>query len=558
MSRRLHLVILLGLVSLSGSGLAEVGGEAADHLADHLAVLEAEGSLVLEGERVIARGAVLRLYGGNGNEPVWTDPASVEWMLNAVEAMRDEGLDPDDYHHSALGVLGAARPARPSDMARRDILLTDALLVMGYHLHFGKADPQRVDTDWNYHDIFESMDMTDEGTRERVVTSLREGISKGEVDQLLERARPSRAIYFQMRDAFGTYLDLAEAGGWPSVPDGPTLREGDEDSRVTLLRTRLEATGDLRKKAWEGTLFDQELAAAVEKFQERHGLDVDGAVGRKTLAALNVTAAEKADQLRVNLERARWVLSYEPGQDFVVVNICAYETQLIREGEPIWGARVQVGKPFTRSPVFAGSMKYLDFNPTWTVPASIANRSILPKVKADPGYLARSDMVLLDSSGGEIPPEAVDWVTATRMPYTVRQNPGPRNALGLVKFIFPNKHAVYMHDTPSRHHFSRVNRAFSSGCIRVENPLDLAALLLDDKGSWDRGRIDEVLASGKRTTVHLTEPLPVFLLYWTAYPGRDGRVHFRRDLYDRDPPLLATLREPVRPHARHLRPGGGN
>ena len=554
MSGRLLFTVLLALVSFSGSGLAEESGNTDIHLADHLATLEEEGSLVLEGERVIAPGAMLHVYGGNGKEPFWTDVATVEQMLQAVKAMRHEGLDPEDYHYSALAALGSAPPARSSDMARRDILLTDALFVMGYHLHFGKVDPQRGDSAWNYHDLFEAMDLTDAGTREAITASLREAVTKGEVNELLERARPSRALYASLRDAFGFYLTLAESGGWPSVPEGPTLHEGEDDPRVARLRARLCSTGDLREEACEGTFFDLELSAAVENFQERHGLDVDGAVGRNTLSALNVTAAERADQLRINLDRARRVLSYDPGEDFIVVNICAYETRLFRAGVPIWGARVQVGKPFTRSPVFAGRMTYLEFNPTWTVPASIANRSILPKVKEDPDYLFRSDMVLLDSSGREVSPETVDWATVSRMPYTVRQNPGSRNALGLVKFIFPNKHAVYLHDTPSRHNFSRTNRAFSSGCIRVENPMELAALLLEGQGSWDRSRIDDVVESGKRTTVHLAEPLPVFLLYWTAFPGRDGKVHFRRDLYDRDPPLLANLREPVRPHARHVRP----
>jgi murein L,D-transpeptidase YcbB/YkuD len=558
MSGRLLITILLALVTFIDSGMAEAGVNAATLLADHLVTLEKEGSLDLEGEKVIARGAILSVYEGNGNIPIWTDPDTVERMLQAVKAMRHEGLDPEDYHNSALAALGSAPPDRPSDMARRDILLTDSLFLMSYHLHFGKADPAKAETAWNYDDFFETLDLTDAGTRTTVSAVLREAVAKGEVDQLLERARPSRPIYGSMRDAFGFYLTLAEAGGWTSVPEGPTLREGEDDPRVAPLRARLCSTGDLRKEAREGTFFDLELAAAVKIFQERHGLDVDGSVGRNTLAALNVTAAERADQLRCNLDRARWVLNYERGGDFVLVNICAYETRLFRGDKAIWQARVQVGKPFTRSPVFAGRMTYMEFNPTWTVPVSIANRSILPKIKKDPGYLANSDMVLLDSSGQEVSSETVDWATVTRMPYTVRQNPGPKNVLGQVKFIFPNEHAVYLHDTSSRHNFNKTNRAFSSGCIRVENPMELATLLLEDQDAWDRSRIDDLLSSGKRTRVRLTEPLPVFLLYWTAYPGTDGRVNFRKDLYDRDPPLLATLKEPTRPHGRHIRAGEKN
>jgi murein L,D-transpeptidase YcbB/YkuD len=226
---------------------------------------------------------------------------------------------------------------------------------------------------------------------------------------------------------------------------------------------------------------------------------------------------------------------------------------LIRGQELAWSTRVQVGKPYTRSSVFSGTMTYLEFNPTWTVPASIANRSILPAVKKDPGYLAAKDMVLLDNQGNEVASDTVDWSTVSRMPYTVRQNPGPDNALGRVKFIFPNKHAVYLHDTPSRQHFGKSTRAFSSGCIRVENPLELATLLLDDQSSWDRDRIDAVMASGKRTTVRLTGPLPVFLIYWTAFVMADGQVNFREDIYGRDAPVLAELRGPALPHARHAR-----
>jgi murein L,D-transpeptidase YcbB/YkuD len=555
MKLSLLITILLTFASFSDIGLAEEGGNTATILADHLATLERDGSLILEGEKILAIGAITHVYGGNEKNPIWTDPATVDQMLQAAKAMRHEGLYPEDYHYSALTALGSATPAQPSAMARRDILLTDALLVMSYHLHFGKADPKRTDSDWNYDDYFGTLDLTDAGTRKTIAATLRKAVENGEIDLALERARPSRPIYGSMREAFGFYLTLAEAGGWTSVPEGPSLHEGEDDPRVPPLRARLCSTGDLRMESREGTFFDLELVEAVKVFQERHGLDTDGAVGKNTLAALNVTAAERADQLRVNLDRARWVLNYEHGEDFVLVNICAYKTSLFRGDEAIWGARVQVGKPFTRSPVFAGRMTYLVFNPTWTVPVSIANRSILPKIKKDPGYFALNDMVLLDSSGKEVSPGTVDWATVTRMPYTVRQNPGPRNVLGQVKFIFPNEHAVYLHDTSSRHNFEKTNRAFSSGCIRVENPMELAALLLDDQGSWDRSRIDDVVASGERTTVRLTEPLPVFLLYWTAFPGTDGRVNFRKDLYDRDSPLLATLREPAQPHARHRRAG---
>ena len=548
-----RIAVFLLLIILAGSARADVVIESSSHLEAMMAAAARDGVLDFDGESVLAVGEVARFYGINGNMAAWSDPATVTRMLAAIESVRADGLDPEDYHVSALATLGPGLPADPVDLARRDVLLTDALYVMLYHLAFGKADPNRLDKDWNFDDLYETLDLADTQTREELAVRAVAAVTKGEVDELFARARPDQAVYEALRAAYAIHLELAAAGGWPEVPAGATLREGDDDPRVAVLRTRLARTRDLAPGQATGSAYDAELTAAVLRFQARHGLDTDGAVGPRTLAALNVSAAERADQLRVNLERARWVMSYDNGGNFVLVNISGFYTWLVRKNELVWASRVQVGKPYTRSPVFTGTMTYLEFNPTWTVPASIANRSILPAVKKDPGYLAAKDMVLLDNQGNEIPPETVDWNTVTRMPCTVRQNPGPQNALGRVKFIFPNKHAVYLHDTPSRQHFSRSTRAFSSGCIRVENPLELAALLLDDQSGWDRDRIDAVMASGKRTTVRLTDPLPVFLIYWTAFVMADGQVNFREDIYGRDAPVLATLQGPVRPHARHVR-----
>ena len=244
-------------------------------------------------------------------------------------------------------------------------------------------------------------------------------------------------------------------------------------------------------------------------------------------------------------------MNFDPGDDLVLVNVASFHVSLVRGRELAWRSRVQVGKPYTRTPIFADAMTYLELNPTWTVPASIANKSILEGLKADPDYLTPRDMVLLDSQGREVSPATVDWSTVSRMPYTVRQQPGPKNALGRVKFMFPNKHAVYLHDTPSKQHFSRSARAFSHGCIRTENPFDLAELLLDDQPEWTREHIDQVIESGKRTTVKLSKPLPVFLLYWTAYVDFDGAVNFREDLYTRDPAVLTALQGPLATRARH-------
>jgi len=539
------------LAMFATSAGADTLADAAASLDAMMAALQRDDALDLDGEQVLAVEALPHFYASNGNAPAWTNPATVRTMLQAINDIRDDGLDPTDYHGPALTELGAATPTDAHTLARRDVLLTDALYLMLYHLSFGKADPNRLDQDWNLSDLYDELAFTSTKVQEEVTARLLAAIADGDLDGLFVRARPKLNLYLDLRAGHAFYRELAAAGGWPTMPAGPTLRDGDTDPRVTVLRQRLAMTRDLEGDHHASTTFDADLAAAVTHFQSRHGLDTDGIVGKGTMAALNVPATARVDKIRVNLERSRWVMNHEVGGDLVLVNIAAYETWLVRDRKLLWRSRVQVGKPYTSTPVFADAITYLEINPTWTVPASIANRSILPKVKADPGYLAAEGMVLLDSQGREVSSDTVNWNTVSRMPYTVRQQPGPRNALGRVKFMFPNKHAVYLHDTPSRYKFSQSARAFSSGCIRVQDPFELATLLLDDQPEWSRAHIDEVLESGERTTVRLTEPLPVIILYWTSFVEFDGTIHFQDDLYDRDPPVLAALNGPFELHQRH-------
>ena len=216
---------------------------------------------------------------------------------------------------------------------------------------------------------------------------------------------------------------------------------------------------------------------------------------------------------------------------------------LVQEEEIVWQARAQVGKPYRDTPVFRDSMRYLEFNPTWTVPPTILREDIMPRLKHGPDYLAERNMRILDHSGKPVDVSTIDWpsIAAGNFPYILRQEPGPNNALGRVKFMFPNKHAVYIHDTPSKSLFAHNERTFSSGCIRVERPFELAEVLLDDPERWDQQGIQQLLDSRRTQRVNLKEPLPVLILYWTAEADAEGRVHFRRDVYDRDAPVLDAL-----------------
>jgi murein L,D-transpeptidase YcbB/YkuD len=289
--------------------------------------------------------------------------------------------------------------------------------------------------------------------------------------------------------------------------------------------------------------YDAELEAAVKRFQERHGLTADGAVGPATRAAMNVPVEQRIDQIRINLERARWVL-HEMKGEFVLVDVAGFYVSYFRDDEPIWTSKVIVGRPYRETPIFRSLITYVVLNPTWTIPPGILAKDKLPILKRDPGYLKRNNIRVIDSAGREVNPYSVNWsqYSASRLPpYQLRQDPGEDNALGLVKIMFPNPYLVYLHDTPSKSLFDQDQRTFSSGCIRVQKAFELAELVLNDPVRWNQETLAAAVATKKMQTVNLAKPVPVLILYWTAQPLPNGQVMFRNDVYGRDPPTLAAL-----------------
>jgi murein L,D-transpeptidase YcbB/YkuD len=420
-----------------------------------------------------------------------------------------------------------------SERAAIDILLTDSIIRLGYHLRFGKVDPNALDPNWN-----SSRPLVGE---EAAVT-IQKAIDASSLREFAARVIPRVFLYERFKTALADHRAIEANGGWPSVPAGPTLQPGATDDRVPTLAARLAVTGDLAPPAMPyGTLYDEPLAAAVRRFQGRHGLAADAAVGPATLAALNVPVATRIEQLRVSLERARWVF-YDPESEFLVVNVAGFQLYHVRRGEILWRTRVQVGQPFRQTPIFRAEMTYVVVNPTWTVPPTVFRNDILPAVRRNPAYLASRNIDAFDARGAAVDASTVDW-SGRNPPYRLVQRPGPDNALGRIKFMFPNEHAVYLHDTPSRDLFSRDSRAFSSGCIRVENPLELAEQLFGERG---RARLEARIATGRTETIFLDNPMTVMLLYWTAEVDAAGRVSFFPDVYQRDASVIAALAEPFR------------
>jgi murein L,D-transpeptidase YcbB/YkuD len=292
-------------------------------------------------------------------------------------------------------------------------------------------------------------------------------------------------------------------------------------------------------------VYDLQLESAVKLFQERHRLAPDGAIGTATVEAMNVSPAARADQIRVNLERARWVIN-GLSNSFLLVNLPAFKVYFIRDGRNIWETRTQIGREVRPTPTFRADMRYLVFNPDWTVPPTILAKDVIGGFRKGQNPIARKHLTVLDRNGRVVDPSTIDWKSATprTFPYVLRQPPGADNALGRVKFIFPNAYSIFLHDTPSRELFSADLRTFSSGCIRIERPLELAALLLEGRDGWNAERIEEAVNEGKPQTVVLREAVPVLIVYWTVSVGASGELRFARDVYGHDAPLLRALGGP--------------
>ena len=529
------LSLLALLVPGSGPALAQTD-PAQRIILERINQLRDAGELTIRDEWVAGRNAVIQLYESRNYNRAWTDAATIEQLHRAVQGMWLDGLDPADYHLETL--LQLAREieagADPEALADFDILATDALARVIYHCLFGKVDPESLDPHWN-------LTLQLEGIQPG--TYIQEILDSGELYDHVESEKPDTPFYTGMKAALAEYREIQAAGGWPAYPDGPDLEVGTSDPRVPILRQQLTVTGDHDGPPSASTVYDEELEDAVQLFQLRHELPQTGLVGSMTRAALSVPVEERIDQIRVNLERGRWVL-HDLADKFLVVNIAAFKVYLVENGRVTWTGRAQVGRTYRKTPVFKSEIRYMDVNPTWTVPRTILERDILPRVKQDPGYLESRGLKVLDRNGDEVDPATVDWSrysTAAEFPYLLRQGPGPRNALGRIKFMFPNKYSVYLHDTPSRQLFERTQRAFSSGCVRVERPFELAELLMNNPEQWSRQRFLEIRDSGETTSVFLTQRMPVLLLYWTAEAGLDDYVHFRPNIYERDGPVLERL-----------------
>lgn len=496
--------------------------------------LDVSASTAPTGRQRLEMTSLRAFYDKRDYKPVWSLEGlaahGARTALAVLNTAASHGLDRDDY--------GAQKIPLPLDRvtsiqrAQMDIQLSKGLarygVALGGHSRVQKSGAKSHGKP---------------ATRHKFYGLLQKATASKDLPAFFESLAPRSPRYRRLRAALADYREIARRGGWPRLPEGPSLRRGMRNNRVSVLQQRLFATGDLKAGVNGGDRFDVKTEAAVRRFQRRHGLTEDGIVGPRTRAALNVPVDQRLQQIRVNLERRR-SMPDDLGSHYIFVNMADFVLKVVRDERTVLTMRVVVGTPYRQTPLFTATMTYIDFNPYWNIPRRIAAEEIVPRARGDASYLSGRGIRIFSgwsAQAVELSPRAINWRAVDRkpFPYRLRQDPGPLNPLGRVKFMFPNSFEVYLHDTPARRLFSRNVRTFSHGCIRVEKPAALAAHLLP---ALSGSELEGVLSSGKRRIFRFAKPVPVHLTYLTAWVNKDRSVHFRRDVYNRDKLLAAALR----------------
>lgn len=467
-----------------------------------------------------------KFYSSRDYRQVWGDrygPSLRAQKLRHVIRNADrEGLDPVDYHVAEIDEHWTTLSA--TELARLDLLMTDAFFLYSIDVHRGRYEPIEVDPIWNI-DI-PSVDP---------ISLLESTLSAEDFSDALHDLPPHHVGYRWLRDALLKYRRIEQQGGWPKINSDTKLEYGQTHPAVAVLRQRLLAEGDLTlRPVRSAEYFDQALKYAVERFQVRHGLEMDGIVGAETREALNVPVSTRVEQIKLNMNRWRW-MPRELGDNYLLVNTAGFELLVFEKDEAAFGMAVITGTPERPTPVIRGTLHTVVLNPDWTVPRTIALQDLLPQQQRNPGFFS-SRGIRVYYHGNEIDPAGIDWraLHKNNFPYVLRQDPGPQNALGKIKFLFFNRFSVYLHDTPSKRLFDQSARAYSSGCIRVQEPFKLASYLLREQPEWDEKHIRKVIRSGETQSIAIQQSVPVYLVYLTAWVSTDGTISFYKDVYDLD------------------------
>lgn len=498
-----------------------------------------------------SRTELISFYSDRAFQPGWSKDGQLTCnaleLRHLIQNASFDGLLPEDYQLDGLNIFFekyfSGIPLTPLDLAKVDFLLSDAFTLYANHIFRGKVHPEHLHSTW---------EILQKGKEPKVLEKLYLAVSEGNVKKQLFSLQPKFEIYLRMRQSMKKYLELDKkysGKNWNEISVNEPIELLQKSEEIQNIRKRLQFWKDLKPyHMLPGTenIYDSVLYQGVKTFQERNGLHPDGVLGKATIEALNKKPKDLIKQVSVNMERLRW-LPDTTVQEFILVNIANYALDYINKKDTLLHSNAIVGKTYRKTPVFNGTMSYLVFSPTWTVPPTILENDVIPAVKKNANYLQSKNMRILDFSGNEIPPSSINWsnISGANFKYMVRQDPGPSNALGRVKFMFPNKHNVYIHDTPSRSLFSKEDRALSSGCIRIERPIDLAKLLLSDQEKWTDDLIKKALAEDQERSVSLSRKIPVIILYLTFWTDSRKKEQVRKDIYNRDDELYKLMQKPI-------------
>ncbi|MCA1771583.1 MAG: L,D-transpeptidase family protein [Halomonas sp.] len=489
-----------------------------------------------------------RFYQYRNYQPIWTTAASVEALVTGLEALEQDGMDPENYAAASLMEAFALSQAGgvPAQVAF-ELQASQALLQALDHLNRGQVNPRQLSAQWD----------AERPTRGYSMAAVAEAVDQLDIAAALDHARPDSTAYRRLRAALVDFQSRSLQSGVPYLDRREeSLRPGDQHDDVLTLRRRLTHLGEphllsanpqayplIGLDAPDQRQFDTQLAAAVKRFQRRHLLQDDGVVGEQTRRALNVPLSSRVEQLRVNLERARWMGTQPDDAPRVWVDLAGYRLHYTRPNGEHWQTRVVVGSPQRATPVIQSAITHLTLNPSWTIPPTIMREDVLPRVREDVGYLAEENIQVVDFDGNPVDAEEVDWQRPGSV--MLRQVAGSANPLGSVVVRFPNNHMIYLHDTPAKGLFQQQQRALSSGCVRVEGVTQFAQLLLQDTGS--SAQVASLVASSKTDRqLSLPRRVPIALHYLTAWPNAEGEVEFRQDIYGHDAAVESALSQPVR------------
>lgn len=483
-----------------------------------------------------------RFYEMRDYRPVWVQADKIlpelDIALAFIATADQEGLDSENYALEQLLHL-RKQPGTGPFLLELELRTTQALLLFARDLRRGRLEASEVDPDWHIQQqIFDPADY------------LQKGIIAGNLKLSLEDLPPKSKGYQLMKQTLAKYRELVAHGiNWTSIPPTPLIRPHMSHPVIPQIRARINQAFAMHGNreydiaASQGQEYDDELVNAIKAFQEQHGLNPDGIIGPNTRAALNKTPEQKIRQLRVNMERLRW-MPRELGDRYLLVNVAGFRLTAIDSERQALEMRIIVGRDYRSTPSFNSHISHLILNPYWNVPHSIARKDLLPKQRNNPNYFASQGIRVYSSHANrseELNPYFIDWhAVGQNFPYALRQDPGEKNALGTIKFMFSNPFSIYLHDTPSKQLFQKDVRMFSSGCIRLEKPLQLAGFVLDDPGA-----VTDLVAkikSGKTITINLTKRLPIYLIYLTTWVDDQSNIYFSSDIYGRDKRVLEFAR----------------